>query len=212
MNARRITTLIALLILAFASGLLLARLIARPEPAPVTERATVLVPPRELPPIELLDADGRPFSNAQFEGGWTLVFFGFARCPDVCPTTLATLAQVQRELGDLAAGQRPRVLLVSVDPERDTPAVLGPYVRHFDPTFLAATGTAEQVRTVATAFGVPYAKVSVGDSGDYTLDHGSALFMVNPQGSLRAVLSAPHSAAVIARDFRAVSGLAAGRR
>jgi protein SCO1/2 len=210
MNPRRITTLVAVLILAFAAGLLLARLLARPEPAPVTERATVLVPPRELPPIELLDADSRPFTNARFKGGWTLVFFGFARCPDVCPTTLATLAQVRRELADLPAGQLPRVLLVTVDPERDTPEVLGPYVRHFDPDFLAATGSSAQVRAVTTAFGVPYAKVSVGD-GDYTMDHGSALFMVDPQGRLRAVMSAPHTAAVIARDFRAVAGLAAGR-
>lgn len=210
MNARRISTLVALLILAFAAGLLLARLVARPEPVPVTERATVLNPPRDLPAIALVDADGRPFTNARFEGGWTLVFFGFARCPDVCPTTLATLAQVQRELADLPAARRPRVLLVSVDPERDTPDVLGPYVRHFDPAFMAATGDPAQVRAFATAFGVPYAKVSVGN-GDYTMDHGSGLFLVDPQGRLHAYLSSPHVAAVIARDYRAVAGRGAGR-
>lgn len=210
MNARRFSTLVAVLILAFAAGLLLARLIARPAPVPVTEHATVIQPPRELPAFALVDADGQPFTNASLAGGWTLVFFGFARCPDVCPTTLATLARTLRELDDLPEAQRPRVLLVTVDPERDTPEVLGPYVRHFDPAFLAATGEAGQVQAFATAFGVPYAKVSVGGD-DYTMDHGSGLFLVDPQGRQRAYMSAPHEASVIARDFRAVAGLPRGR-
>lgn len=193
-----------LVIVAFAAGLILARMLA-PERAtpPETERATILPSPRALPSLDLVTQDGRTIPADFFAGHWTLVFFGFTRCPDVCPTTLATLAQAVRQLDDLPAPERPRVLLVSVDPERDTPELLATYVRFFDPAFLAATGTPDAIATAATAFGVPYAKVDLPEGG-YTLDHGSGLFVVGPHGDIAAFLSAPHEAGVIARDFRRI--------
>jgi protein SCO1 len=193
-----------LVIVAFAAGLILARLLtpARIAP-PETERATVLPEPRSLPPLELIDQDGRALPAGFFASHWTLVFFGFTQCPDICPTTLATLAQVRAQLADLPEVARPRVLLVSVDPERDPPERLAAYVRFFDPSFLGATGSAEATAAAAAAFGVPYARVEMPEGG-YTMDHGSGLFLVGPGGGLVAYLSAPHEAAIIARDFRRI--------
>jgi len=193
-----------LVIVAFAAGLILARLLtpARIAP-PETERATVLPEPRSLPPLELVDQDGRALPAGFFASHWTLVFFGFTQCPDICPTTLATLAQVRAQLADLPEVARPRVLLVSVDPERDPPERLAAYVRFFDPSFLGATGSAEATAAAAAAFGVPYARVEMPEGG-YIMDHGSGLFLVGPGGGLVAYLSAPHEAAIIARDFRRI--------
>ena len=203
MSARPLR-IVVLAIVAFAAGLLLARLLApgKAEP-PQTERATVFPAPRALPVLDLVDQDGRPMKPGFFEGHWTLVFFGFTQCPDVCPTTLATLAQAMRQLDDLAPAQKPRVLLVSVDPERDPPEILAPYVRFFDPAFLGATGSLEATAAAAAAFNVPYAKVPLPDGG-YTLDHGSGVFVVGPTGGTVAYFSAPHDAATIARDYRSI--------
>jgi len=193
-----------LIIVAFAAGLILARLLAPSRDAPPqTERATVLPQARPLPELALVDQDGGKLPGDFFVGRWTLVFFGFTQCPDVCPTTLATLAGVAKQLKDLPADQQPRVLLVSVDPERDTPELLAAYVRFFDPAFLAAAGTPEAVAEAANAFGVPYARVDLPDGG-YTMDHGSGIFVVGPEGGIDAFLSAPHDARIIAQDYRAL--------
>lgn len=202
--AARPLRIAVLAIVAFAAGLLLARLLTPQQPQPpATERATLLPAPRTLPPLELVDQDARPLPPDFFAGHWTVVFFGFTQCPDICPTTLATLAQVRRQLADLPAAEQPRVLLVSVDPERDPPDRLAAYVRFFDPSFLAATGSAEATAAAAAAFGVPYAKVTTPEGG-YTMDHGSGLFVVGPGGGMVAYLSGPHEAATIAGDYRRI--------
>jgi protein SCO1 len=194
-----------IVIVAFALGLFLARAFLSPRevPVPATERATILPQPRTLAPLDLVDQDGRPLPGDFLRDHWTVVFFGFTQCPDVCPTTLTTLAQMKKELADLPAAQQPRVLLVSVDPERDTPAILKPYVTFFDPAFLGATGTLAATDQAAAAFAVPFAKVSLPDGG-YTMDHGAGLFIVSPAGAIAAYSSPPLDAAVLARDFRKV--------
>ena len=191
-----------LVIVAFAAGLILARVLtpARVE-LPQTERATVFPTARALPTLDLTSQDGQPLPADFLSGHWTLVFFGFTQCPDICPTTLAVLAQAGRQLADLPQAEQPRVLLVSVDPERDTPERLAAYVRFFDPAFLGATGSLESIAAAAAAFGVPYAKVTM-PVGSYTMDHGSGIFVVGPAGGIVAYLSAPHDAGVIARDYR----------
>ena len=205
MTARPLLRPALFAIVAFALGLFLARAFLAPRevPLPATENATILPQPRALPPLDLVDQDGRPLPRDFLRDRWTLVFFGFTQCPDVCPTTLATLAQMQAKLADLPAAQRPRVLLVSVDPERDTPAILKPYVTFFDPSFLAATGPLAATGQAAAAFSVPFAKVPLPEGG-YTMDHGAGLFMVSPAGALAAYISPPFDATVLARDFRKV--------
>ena len=194
-----------LVIVAFAAGLILARLLTpeRIEP-PETERATVLPEPRPLPPLDLVDQDGRALPADFFASHWTLVFFGFTQCPDICPTTLATLAQVQRQLADLPGGGAPaRAARQRGSRSATRPSGSRAYVRFFDPAFLGATGSPEATAAAAAAFGVPYARVEMPEGG-YTMDHGSGLFLVGPGGGLMAYLSAPHDAALIARDYRRI--------
>ncbi len=203
MTARPLLRYVLAAIVAFALGLILARVFVTPNalPVPATENATILPQPRELPALDLVDQDNRPLPRDFLRDHWTIVFFGFTQCPDVCPTTLTTLAQVKKQLADLPASQQPRVLLVSVDPERDPPALLKSYVTFFDPSFLAATGTLAATTQAATAFSVPFAKVPLPDGG-YTMDHGAGLFVVSPKGALVAYSSPPLDATVLARDFR----------
>ena len=197
-------------IVAFVLGLILARALwpARPE-IPATELTTILPQPKALPPLALVSEAGAVLGPDLFRGHWTLVFFGFTHCPDVCPTTLAMLAQATHALAVLPPAQRPRVLFVSVDPERDTPAELARYVRFFDPAFLGATGTEAQVAAAAAAFAVPYAKVPLPD-GSYTMDHGTGLYVVAPSGAIAAIASGVRDARALARDYRKVVGYAGG--
>ena len=205
MTTRPLLRIVLAAIVAFALGLILAPLFVRLRevPVPVTESATILPQPRELPPLDLVDQDGRPLPDDFLQHRWTVVFFGFTQCPDVCPTTLTTLAQMKKKLADLPAEQQPRVLLVTVDPERDTPAILKPYVTFFDPSFLGATGTLAGTGQAASAFSIPFAKVPL-PGGGYTMDHGAGLFVVSPAGALAAYSSPPLDATVLARDFRKV--------
>ena len=192
------------LIVAFVLGLFAARhWFAGSASAPVLTHATFYPSPPTLGELELTDQDGRPFTADALRGHWWLVFFGFTQCPDVCPTTLATLARARAQLADLPAALQPRVLLISVDPERDTPERLAAYVRYFDPQFSGATGTLQAIAETTKRFGVPYAKVAA-PGGGYTLDHGAGVFFVDPQATIRAYSSAPHDASVLATDYRAL--------
>jgi protein SCO1/2 len=205
--ARNPTFLIAAAvgIVAIAGGMLLARSLMDTSSGarPAVVKATVLNPARPLPEISLIDQAGAEFDGSRLKNRWSLVFFGFTRCPDVCPTTLGTLAQVAKSLADLPAGQRPQIILVSVDPQRDTPEQLAPYVQFFDPSFTGLTGTQHAIDSLTRALGVPVGIRKTGD-GDYTVDHSAAIFLIDPQGAMRALFSTPHESAVIADDYRRI--------
>ena len=130
-------------IVAVASGMLLARALFTSQDSTqlALAKATLLTPPRPLPEFELIDQDGSPFTQAQLRGHWSVLFFGFTHCPDVCPTTLGVLAKARQELSDLPDELQPHVVLVSVDPKRDTPQQLASYVKFFDSSFTGVTGT-----------------------------------------------------------------------
>jgi protein SCO1/2 len=195
---------------AFVAALLGARALM-PEFAapPMLERAVWLRDASPLPEFAFIDEAGAPFDNRRLLGRWTYVFFGFASCPDICPTTLATLASVRRALRDLPTELQPAVLLVTVDPSRDVPATLAPYVRYFDPAFQAATGEEASLARLAGALGAAYARVPLAPGG-YTMDHSSSLFLIGPDGRLVATSGAPHDAEIIARDYRALLARGAG--
>jgi protein SCO1/2 len=203
MTARLTLRLLLFAIVAFVAGLVAARwLLDRgPVPPPETENATVFDVPRPLPALDLVDQDGRPFTADSMRGHWSVVFFGFTHCPDVCPTTLAVLKQVRKQLEDVPEAERPRVVLFTVDPERDTVDRLREYVRFFDPSFGGVTGTVEAVQQAATGFAVPFAKVPLPQGG-YTMDHGAGIFFVAPDGTVAAYSSPPLDAGTLARDFR----------
>jgi protein SCO1 len=205
MTARLTLRLGLFAIVAFVVGLVAARwaLVPREVPLPATENASVFAPPRAISGLDLIDQDGQAFDADSLKGGWSVVFFGFTHCPDVCPTTLTVLKHMRAQLQDLPVAEQPRVLLVTVDPERDTAARLKEYVRFFDASFGAVTGTTDGIQQAANAFSIPYAKVPL-DGGGYTMDHGSGVFLIAPDGQNIAYSSPPLDAETLARDYRKV--------
>ncbi len=133
--------------------------------------------------LALPDVDGKERNLADFKGKVTVVFFGFTHCPDVCPMTLAELAQVKKELGK--DGERVQGVFVTLDPERDAPAQLKGYVTGFDPSFVALRGTLEQTNATAREFKVFFAKVPGKTAGSYSLDHTAGSYVFDANGKLR---------------------------
>lgn len=150
--------------------------------------------------IGIPDTDGRVRRLEDFKGEVTLVFFGFTRCPDVCPTTLLRLRQARAALGPDAG--KVRVLLVSVDPERDTPAVLGAYVNNFDPSFVGLRPEPAQLDAVVKAFHAIAVKVPVGDAGDYTIDHSATIYVYDRANRMRLIAQADFDVTKLAEDLR----------
>jgi protein SCO1/2 len=158
--------------------------------------------PKPLPEFALTRSDGSALTEADWRGRWRLVFFGFANCPDVCPTALATAKAARTQL----RAQRPdldfAVSFVSVDPERDAPEQLGKYVAYFDPDFEASTGTPEQLLALTQALGVMFMKVPNGPGPlDYTIDHSASLLIIDSQGRLAGLMRPPQRADAIAADL-----------
>ena len=133
--------------------------------------------------FSLPDQDGRTRTLEDFKGKVVVVFFGFTQCPDVCPTTLAELAQVKQALGP--DGDKVQGVFITVDPERDKPELLKAYLGNFDPGFVALRGTPEQLKATAKEFKIYYAKVPGKTPDSYTMDHTAASFLFDPQGRVR---------------------------
>ena len=150
--------------------------------------------------LELPDADGRPRSLADWRGKVVVVFFGYTQCPDVCPTTMAELAQIRTLLG--ADGDRLQTVFVTVDPDRDTPEILKAYVANFGPGFTALRGTPEQTAAAAKEFKVFYAKVPGRNGGPYTMDHSAASFVFDPAGRVRLYVPYGGDAKKFAADLQ----------
>jgi len=147
----------------------------------------------------LTDHTGKSRSLSDFRGRVVVMFFGFTHCPDVCPTTLAELAAVVKKLG--TDGDRVQVLLVTVDPERDTPQVLSQYVTAFNPRFLALRGTAEETARVAKEFKIIYQKIAGVRPDSYTMDHSAGTYIFDTQGRLRLYVSYGQGPEIFAHDI-----------
>jgi protein SCO1/2 len=166
----------------------------------------VLPEPRVIADFALIDQLGQPFSLEQLRGSWSLIFFGFTHCPDVCPTALYELQQVRKSLAQKLdeSTQMPEILFVSVDPERDTPEALRAYLSHFDPSFIGLTGKHEQLLPLTKQVGIAY-RIEEHESGvtQYSVDHSTGILLTNPAGRLHGVFPAPHGAADISADLLA---------
>jgi len=148
----------------------------------------------------LTDHTGAPRTLADYRGKAVVLFFGYTQCPDVCPTTLAALAEAMQQLGPEAA--RVQVLFVTVDPERDTAELLANYVTAFNPTFAGLSGDADATARVAKEFKILYQKQPGRTPGSYTMDHSAGTFVFDPQGRLRLYVSYGQGAEVFAHDIR----------
>jgi len=154
----------------------------------------------------LPDLNGQLRTPTDFKGKVTAVFFGYTQCPDFCPTTMAELAQVKKALG--ADGERLQVVLITVDPDRDTPEVLKAYVGSFDPGFVALRGTPEQTAATAKAFKGFFAKAPGKAPGSYTVDHTANTYLFDTQGRVRLVERYGSGVEALVADVKAL--LAAG--
>lgn len=148
----------------------------------------------------LKDHTGQVRKLTDFKGKAVVVFFGFTHCPDVCPTTLAELATVMKELGPLA--DKVQVLFITVDPERDTPELLAKYVPAFDPRFLGLVGSVAETEQVAKQFKAFYQKVPGKTAGSYTVDHTAGSYIFDPQGRIRLFVRHGQGTEPIVHDLK----------
>jgi protein SCO1/2 len=156
--------------------------------------------PRDPGEFSLVDHRGEAFMPERLEGHWTLIFFGFTHCPDVCPTTLSFLADLQRQLESTEAADT-QVVMVSVDPARDTVARLSGYVPYFHPDFVGVTGEFIDILNFARTFNAPFRKVTEPD-GSYQVDHSANVVLVNPRGDYHGFFKAPLDLAKVKVTYR----------
>ena len=153
----------------------------------------VLPEPRDIPDFALVDQDGAAFGPERLRDAWSLLFFGFTHCPDVCPGALFDLQKLGERLDGGDFEEPYRVVFFSVDPERDTPERLKDYTAYFDPDFLAVTGDHEELLPLTRSLGIAY-RIEEHDPGAaaYSVDHSASILLVNPDGRLHGVFPAPH--------------------
>jgi protein SCO1/2 len=182
-------------------GALLARMLGATS-VPL-ESGTWLPQPRALPEFHLADLSGAEFNRNSLHGHPTLLFFGFTNCPDVCPTTLATLTQVQRS----APLPGTQVVFITIDPERDSAANLQVYLGAFNKSFIGARGTAAALAPLLKDLGAIAVRQNLPD-GSYTMDHSATLYLLDTRGRLVAVFSPPFSAPKLTADLHRVAAAA----
>ena len=144
---------------------------------------------REIRPFKLIDHRGNPVGNANLVGEWQLMFFGFTFCPDICPTTMGVLNRAVSKMDS-----PPQVIMVSVDPERDTPEALSRYVPSFNPAFMGYTGTFDNIVGLATNVNIAFGKVPGKEPGTYTMDHAASIVVIDPTGRYAGFIKSPHQA------------------
>jgi protein SCO1/2 len=198
------TYLILLAAVAAAVGLWFGSRTFAPS-APKLAAAVLYPSPRELPDFKLQRADGNALTRADWNGRWTVAFFGYTNCPDVCPTTLATFKQVFAKLAADGIAGKVRFDFISVDPGRDTPDVLAKYVGYFDKDFIAATGSDEELTKLTRALGLIYSREPTGN-GDYAVDHSASAVLIDPAGREVGLFRPPFDAKAIAADLKTLAG------
>jgi protein SCO1/2 len=167
-----------------------------------TTTIVLLRPGKPLPAFRLQGTDGMPFTPASLTGHWSLLYFGYTRCPASCRATLVDLARMTAKLKALPAADRPQVYFISVDPAHDTLSGLKQFVQHFDADFAAATGPLAQLGLLTAALGVDTASPSSSQSGGDAVNHSSPLLVIDPEGKETAVFTPPLIPDRMVDDYR----------
>lgn len=188
-------------VVAFAGGAWFLAGALNGKPA-APQSATVFTEPRPLPDFRLLDHRGEPFGRDRLRGQTSLLFFGFTHCPDICPATLNQLTLARRQLAGRVE-PLPEIVLISVDPERDTPEVLERYVEYFGQGVTGVTGSSEELRTLTASLGIHFEKAPAADGSadEYLVNHSAAVLVVDPQARMEAIFGAPHSIEAFVTDL-----------
>jgi protein SCO1/2 len=161
---------------------------------------------KTLADINLIDNQERAFTLDDFKGKWSLIFFGYTHCPDVCPTTLTVLKGVKQKLGAHAQETaNTQYVFISVDRERDVPEILSNYVNYFDPEFIGVTGEQVEIEKLTRQLGVVYMRIpDPNNANSYLVDHSASVMLIDPLGRMIALFSAPHAADTIADRYLAM--------
>lgn len=163
--------------------------------------ATYLKEGRPVIGVQLIDQDNKPFDESRFRERWSFLFFGFTHCPDICPATLLIMKSVWNRLpAEAKQAPQPQMILVSVDPERDTPEILKQYVNFYHPEFIGVTGTHDKLDILTRQVGALYGYEDA-EGGGYTVNHSAQIILVDPKGHMRAVFSTPHEVDAIVKTF-----------
>jgi protein SCO1/2 len=175
-------------------------------PAITTKAATLLPQLKPLPPFSLIDQQGKTFDNQRLQGHWTFLDFGYTHCPDVCPTTLALLSNLDDRLQSVKQKAPYEIAFVSIDPQRDSRQRLAEYVGYFDPSFLGVRGDDQALQQLTRPLGILYQKVPTPNSAmGYVMDHSTSIALIDPQGRYYALFSPPHDADLMAEDFKSIT-------
>lgn len=160
--------------------------------------------PVPVRPFKLLDHSKNSFDNDRLKDTWTLMFFGYTHCPDVCPTTLTELDNAASRLKNQSASKHKlQYVFVSIDPKRDTPELLADYISYFGAKFIAVTGEHEQLKKLANPLGIQY-KIGIGFNKEYLVEHSSAMLLIDPEGRYYARFNAPHYSEEIVAGFKSL--------
>ncbi|MDA7086717.1 SCO family protein [Pseudomonas sp. SA3-5] len=203
MTRTQITVFVLVAIVALVLGLTVNKVLSNKglaDPTALLDAGIVLLPQsRTLPELSFVDQDGQAFEVDQLEGKWSLLFFGYTFCPDICPATLAQLRQLQGQLPEQSRANL-RVILVSVDPNRDTPEQLKKYLDYFDAGFVGLTAEEATLQKFANALSIPYIPADTSKE-NYTVDHSGNLVIIGPDGTQRGFIRAPLNNAKLAAQL-----------
>ncbi len=169
----------------------------------MVNRAITFDAPRIIKDFALLDQKGAPFTLDNLKGKWSLIYFGFTHCPDICPTTLAKLAQLEKVL-EPEVGEQTQMILVSLDPARDTVDVLSDYMAYFSPEFVGVTGEFMTIMSLTRNVNVAFNKVVLGKDEGYTIDHTGHLVLVNPNGHYHGIFKPPFELATLKLTLQSI--------
>lgn len=187
-----------------AAGGVAAAIIWWPKQPVVLASGTILAPARALADFSLIDNRGRSFGSENLRGHWSLMFFGYTNCPDYCPTTLTTLAALEKQLRAAKTVAPPQVVFVSVDARRDTPAQLNQFVPAFDPDFVGLTAASQPaLEALAKKWGIAV-NIQYAADGNYIVDHSAVMFVIDPGGKLAAILTGPFTIDALRGDFQRI--------
>ena len=196
---KRLVIVLVAVVAVAAAGLAVARSLR-----PHLYAGTVLQSPQPAPEFTLAAHTGAEVSPADHRGEIVLLYFGYTHCPDVCPLTLSSVAKALDQIGDDA--ERVHLMMITVDPERDTLEVLGDYMGHFDESFLGLSGDPDEIARIAALYGVFYRAGEGDESTGYVVDHTATLMAIDPTGALRVVYSPEIGADALAPDLKELLG------
>lgn len=194
-NLKWIIIGIGALIAGLAVGWLLINFLQRP----YTYHGTLIQSPDPADNFSLQGADGNTVSLQDFRGQAVMIYFGYTFCPDVCPATMVELAKAYDALGEESS--RTQVIMISIDPDRDSPQLVQEYVSHFDPSFIGLSGSSEEIASAATPLGIYYEKEEGSESTGYLMSHTSSVIVIDPDGHIRLLYSFNSTGEEMAEDI-----------